>query len=49
MPLKRRPDTTTVPITPTPPAGDDGVVGDLSGQVVDDARRRLRDPADDGP
>jgi len=39
--------TTTISVMATALADEDGVVTDLSGQVVDDARQRLQDLADD--
>ncbi|WP_337059756.1 hypothetical protein [Kineococcus sp. G2] len=41
--------TTTISIMSTPLTDEDGVVTDLSGQVVDDARRRLQDLGGGGP
>lgn len=39
--------TTTISVMATPLADENGVVTDLSGQVVDDARERLQDLADE--
>jgi len=37
--------TTTISVMATPLADEDGVVSDLSGQVIDDARQRMQDLA----